>query len=39
MIIPSDFESVYELWKRKEISAREARRRLNVNHSTFLKWA
>ena len=38
MIIPSDFESVYELWIRKEISAREAGRRLNVNHSTFLKW-
>ena len=38
MIIPSDFESVYELWIRKEISARESGRRLKVNHSTFLKW-
>ena len=37
--IPMEFNSIYELWMRKEISAREAGRRLKVNHSTFLKWA
>lgn len=37
--IPINFEREYELWNRNEISAREAGRRLCVNHSTFLKWA
>lgn len=37
--IPMEFYDIYELWKRKEVSAREAGRRLKVNHSTFLKWA
>ena len=36
---PMEFYDIYDLWKRKEISAREAGRRLKVNHSTFLKWA
>lgn len=37
--IPDDFQYIYELWNNKSISAREAGRRLEVNHSTFLKWA
>lgn len=37
--IPANFDAVYTSWKNKEISAREAGRRLNVTHNTFLKWA
>lgn len=36
--IPNTFELVYGQWKRKEISAREASRRLNVDFKTFKKW-
>lgn len=36
--IPDRFNEIYAQWKRKEISAREAGRRLNVAHKTFLKW-
>ncbi len=36
---PDDFMEVFHMWQRKEISAREAGRRLNVTHKTFLKWA
>lgn len=36
---PSEFNELRELWKRGEISAREAARRIEVSHSTFLKWA
>ena len=32
------FEETHEAWGRSEISAREAARRLNVHHTTFLKW-
>lgn len=35
---PHNFEEVYNDWKNKKISAREAGRRLNVHHETFLKW-
>ena len=35
---PSAFQEVQTAWKRREISAREAARRLNVNHMTFLTW-
>lgn len=35
---PKDYEAVKMLWKRKEISAREAARRLEITHGTFLKW-
>ncbi|MBQ8616640.1 MAG: recombinase family protein [Oscillospiraceae bacterium] len=35
---PDTFDEFAEAWKRKEISAREAGRRLNVCHKTFLKW-
>ena len=35
---PMLYESVYELWKCGDISAREAARRLNVSHPTFLTW-
>lgn len=37
--IPTEFYLIYPLWESKQISAREAGRRLKVNHSTFLKWA
>ncbi len=36
---PEGFKLVVELWRKKEVSAREAGRRLGVNHKTFLKWA
>ena len=35
---PKDYEAVKMLWKRKEISAREAARRLEITHGAFLKW-
>lgn len=36
---PEMFRKNYCMWKDKKISAREAARRLNVCHKTFLKWA
>lgn len=35
---PENFDFYYLPWSRKEISAREAARRLNVSHKTFLRW-
>ena len=35
---PAMFHMVYEAWKRREISAREAGRRLGINYKTFLSW-
>jgi DNA invertase Pin-like site-specific DNA recombinase len=35
---PGIFAEVKKAWERNEISAREAGRRLNVNHKTFLGW-
>lgn len=37
--IPENFDQVYQLWKDCKISQREAGRRLNTSHHTFLKWA
>ena len=36
---PERFEEMAESWRRGDISAREAGRRLGVPHTTFLKWA
>lgn len=36
--IPDGFDQVYALWQEGKISAREAGRRLNVSHNTFLSW-
>ncbi len=36
---PKEFEECVHAWENKQISAREAARRLNVCHKTFLKWA
>lgn len=36
---PEHYEACYSAWKRGDISAREAARRLNVSHNTFLRWA
>jgi DNA invertase Pin-like site-specific DNA recombinase len=36
---PTLYSEVLEAWERQEISAREAGRRLNANHRTFLEWA
>lgn len=36
---PTEYNDVYPLWKRGEISAREAGRRLNITYKTFLRWA
>ena len=35
---PSQYEDLREKWRRNEISAREASRRLGISHSTFLSW-
>ena len=35
---PAKFNEVLEAWERQEISAREAARRLEVDHTTFLAW-
>ena len=35
---PEDFPAVQVAWQKKEISAREAARRLGVTHKTFLRW-
>lgn len=39
MDIPEEFQQVYVLWKNKQISQREASRRLQTNHNTFKRWA
>lgn len=36
---PKDYLQTFVLWKECKISAREAARRLGVNHKTFLRWA
>ena len=36
---PESFPVVQLAWQKKEISAREAARRLGVSHKTFLRWA
>ena len=36
---PKEFQSLYSLWKAGGISAREAARRLNITHQTFIRWA
>lgn len=36
--LPSNFSVIYEQWAEKRISAREAARRLHVDHKTFGKW-
>lgn len=38
MDLPAGYSEVYAAWKRCEISAREAGRRLKVTHKTFLHW-
>jgi len=35
---PPSFAEVLDTWKRREISAREAARRLDVNRMTFIAW-
>ena len=37
-IKPSNYDEVLSEWLQNKISAREAGRRLNVHHDTFLKW-
>ena len=36
---PASFSEVAGAWARGEISAREGARRLNVSHTTFLRWS
>lgn len=36
---PKEFENVYAQWREGKLSAREAGRKLNVSHSTFLNWS
>ena len=35
---PCNYDACRQAWKRGEISAREAARRLHVSHKTFLRW-
>ncbi|MCL2217771.1 MAG: recombinase family protein [Defluviitaleaceae bacterium] len=35
---PAEFGELLQAWERGQISAREAARRLDVSHPTFLKW-
>lgn len=36
---PKEYELVYQQWRNKELSARQAASLLNTTHQTFLKWA
>jgi len=36
---PPCFQEIKKAWERREISAREAARRLNISHKTFLEWS
>lgn len=36
---PSNYEECLTAWRRGDISAREAARRLHITHKTFLRWA
>lgn len=36
--IPDEFEQMYCLWKKQEISKREASRRLKTSHTMFSRW-
>ena len=36
--IPDGFEQMYCLWKKQEISKREASRRLKTSHTMFSRW-
>ena len=36
--VPESFETVYTDWSQSKISAREAARKLGVDHKTFGKW-
>lgn len=36
---PEDFMMVLNLWKEKQISARNAGKKLGITHQTFLRWA
>lgn len=38
MAVPKEFPIVYDEWKKRTISCREAARRLKVNRNTFLRW-
>lgn len=35
---PEAYEQIKRQWQEKDISAREAARRLHISHSTFLRW-
>ena len=36
---PEEYNTCYQAWRKGELSARAAAKRLNVSHPTFLKWA
>lgn len=38
MVRPPEYEELKTLWQSKEISAREAAKKLNISHRTFLLW-
>ena len=38
MAIPEGYGEVKAVWGKREISAREAARRLGVSRNTFMKW-
>ena len=36
---PKEFDQLRQLWIQGKISSRDAAKRINISHSTFLKWA
>ena len=36
---PPEFEQMRLMWQQGDISAREAAKRLNISHNTFLRWS
>lgn len=39
MLRPSEYERLRQQWEQGEISARQAAKRLNISHNTFLRWS
>lgn len=37
--VPKEFEEIYYQWKNKEVSSREASKKLGISQGTFLNWS
>ena len=38
LVKPVEFDELYQMWLEGKISARKAAKKINISHSTFLKW-